>query len=146
MSNFRLRNRNVSRSFLALATFGLLACGPSLSEPSSHDISGRWSSATAIGPVTQIVVDVKQQAGGIIEGQWSGKVSQPNVPCPPDLGLAPTGGVNGTNAVLGVRWALLGVGDFQGQIIDDHTLRGSFTSCDVIFAITFSLVGPVPGG
>ena len=146
MSDFRLRTTNIFRSLWSLATILGFACGPALSEPSSHNISGRWSTAATIGPLSQILVDVTQQADGTIQGHWSGKANPPDAPCPPALGPAPTGGVNGSNTVFSVRWALLGAGDFQGQIIDDHTLRGSLTSCDAVYAVTFALVGPVPGG
>ncbi|MGZ3573065.1 MAG: hypothetical protein ACXWND_13905, partial [Gemmatimonadaceae bacterium] len=130
-------------STLSLA---LVACGPPLSEPSSHDISGRWVTSAVIGPLTQIQIDITQNADGTLEGQWSGKTSSPDAPCPPELGSSPTGPVNGTNTVLEIRFEVLGAGDFQGQLADDQTLRGSFRSCGGFYAVSFALVGPVPGG
>ena len=129
--------------FVSFLTVLALACGPELSQPSSFDITGRWTSGDQIGPLTKIQVDITQQPDGILTGQWSGE-STPDAPCPPGLGSNPTGPVSGRSTVLQVQFSILGAGDFAGQVIDSQTLRGSMESCAHAYAMTFSRVGSVP--
>jgi hypothetical protein len=129
------------RSLLVIAVIN--ACGPSLTQPSSLDIGGRWATTDAIGPLSDVEMSITQRPDGTVSGQWSAKMFPENAPCPPGLGANPTGPVNGTNTVLAVRLSLLGAGDFDGQAIDSRTLKGSFVSCSTS-AIVFSFVGPLP--
>lgn len=122
------------------------ACGPPLTQPSSLDLSGRWTSADHIGPVFNLEVVIRQNADGTIVGTWAGDVSPPNPACPPALGASPAGTVRGSNTVVGVLVSLLGIGDFQGQAINSTTLKGSFVSCETTYAVTLSLAGPAPAG
>jgi hypothetical protein len=119
-------------------------CGPSLTQPSSVNITGRWATTDAIGPLSDVEMSVTQLPDGTVSGQWSAIMFPPNAPCPPGLGTNPMGPVNGTNTVLAVRLSLLGAGDFDGQAIDGKTLQGSFVSCSSVYPIVFSFVGPLP--
>jgi hypothetical protein len=130
------------RPLLVIAA--VASCGPPLTEPSSLNISGRWATTDAIGPVSDAEMSITQRPDGTVSGQWSAKVFPDTASCPPDLGTNPTGPVNGANTVLEVRLSLLGVGDFDGQAIDGKTLEGSFISCGNSYTIVFSLVGPLP--
>lgn len=127
-----------ARFWWPLIAVFVAGCGPPLSEPSSHNISGTWISSAHIGPLSDMRAHITQQPDGKLQGGWSAKVSPPDAPCPPGLGANPTGPVNGTNTVLEIRFSMLGAGDFEGQAVDDHTLRGSFTSCGGVFPITFT--------
>lgn len=143
MSNLTNRLHPLRWGYLVLALTA--GCGPPLTDPSSVNISGRWTSADHIGRVSDIVIDITQQSDGTIAGKWTAKSNPAVVDCPPGLGSNPTGPVSGTNTVLQVSMAILGVGDFRGQAIDGKTLKGNFVSC-AIYAATFSYVGPVPAG
>jgi hypothetical protein len=134
--------RWLCRSLLLIAVCE--ACGPSLTQPSSQDISGHWATTDAIGPLADVQLTVTQRPDGTVSGQWSARVSQANVSCPPELGTNPTGSVSGTNTILEVRLSFLGAGDFQGQVVDGETLEGSFVSCSDAYAVVFSFVGPLP--
>jgi hypothetical protein len=120
------------------------SCGPSLTQPSSLDISGRWATTDTIGPLSDVEMSITQQPDGTVSGEWSAKIFPADAPCPPGLGVNPAGPVNGTNTVLEVRLALLGAGDFDGQAIDSKTLRGAFVSCSIASVIVFSFVGAAP--
>ena len=120
-------------------------CGPPLSEPNSVDISGRWISIDHIGRVSDIVMDISQRSDGTVDGVWSAKSNPAVVDCPPGLGPNPTGPVSGTNTVLEVGLAVVGVGDFHGQATERRTLKGNFVSCGV-YPASFSFVGPIPAG
>jgi hypothetical protein len=122
------------------------ACGPPLTQPSSLDLSGRWTSTDHIGPVFNLEVVIRQNADGTIVGTWASDVSPPHPACPPDLSATSSGTVSGSNTIIGVQFSLLGVGDFQGQAIDSTALRGSFESCGNTYRVTLSLVGPPPAG
>jgi hypothetical protein len=123
---------------------GILGCGPELNEPSSVNIGGRWTSTDKVGPLSGFVIDLTQASNGTVSGQWTAQVSPPNPACPPGLGSNPTGPVSGANTVLEVSLSLLGAGDFDGQLTDSHSVTGTFVSCGIGYAVTFSLAGPVP--
>lgn len=120
------------------------SCGPPLTQPSSQDISGRWTTSDPIGPLSNVQVSITQRPDGTLSGQWSANFFPLGAACPPGLGSSPTGPLNGTNTVLEVRFSLLGAGDFQGQAIDSKTLKGSLESCGGVYPVIFSLVGTVP--
>ena len=130
------------QSLLVIGVVG--SCGPPLTQPSSQNISGRWTATEAIGPLSVVDMALTQRPDGTVSGQWSGRVFPANPLCPPELGTTPTGSVSGTNTVLEVRLSLVGVGDFSGQAVDDNTLEGSFVSCSILYAVVFSFVGPLP--
>ena len=123
-----------------------ISCGPALTDPSPRNISGRWSTSDAIGHITQLQMDLAEGTDGTVQGQWSAMLVPANAACPPGLPSPPTGSVSGSNTVLALNLSILGAGDFQGQALDDGTLRGSIHSCEVMYPVTFTLVGPVPGG
>jgi hypothetical protein len=134
-----------------LLALGLLvaiiqSCGPDLSEPNQLDISGRWASPDALGPVSNIALTLTQKSDGSVSGTWSANFFPSTATCPPQLTATSTGRVNGANTVLDVHLALLGVGDFRGQALDRSTLKGSVASCGAYHAVQFSLVGPIPPG
>jgi hypothetical protein len=128
----------------ALVISVAVGCGPSLSEPSSLDLTGHWATANEIGALSDVQVDIAQQRDGSLAGQWSGKFGPPTAACPAGLGSNPTGSVQGTNTVLQVRFALLGAGDFEGQAIDGKTLKGSLTSCGKLFPVIFFFISHFP--
>lgn len=121
-----------------------VSCGPELTDPASTNITGRWTSSGAIGPLSDISMNLAQETDGSVSGQWSGIGSPPNPVCPPGLGSAPVGTVSGSNTVLEVRLSLLGAGVFAGQVGDDDTLRGSFIACEIPYPVTFSRESPAP--
>src|SRR4051812_27164717 len=99
-------------------------CGPSLTQPSQVNITGRWAARDSIGPLIHVQMDITQKPDGTVTGQWTGDVSPPNPVCPPGLGSSALGPVSGTNTVLEVHLSLLGAGEFEGQAIDATTLKG----------------------
>jgi hypothetical protein len=122
------------------------SCGPPLTQPSSLNLTGRWTSADHIGPVFDLEVIIRQNPDGTITGTWASDVSPPHPPCPPDVSDRGVGTVDGSNTVVGVQFSLVGAGDFQGQAIDSATMKGSFQSCGNTYVVTWSLAGPAPAG
>src|SRR2546423_8889710 len=125
-----------------LLVAALVNCGPPLTDASSTSITGHWVSTDQAGPLSNLRMDITQQADGSINGQWTATIFPPFPLCPPGLGANPSGPVNGTNTVLEVRLALLGAGDFQGQVEGTSTLRGSLLSCTNPYPLTFGLTAP----
>src|ERR1051325_813517 len=72
------------------------ACGPPLTQPSSQDITGHWTSGDQVGPLSNLQLNITQQADGSVSGSWSGKFFPPTATCPPGLGSDPNGPVQGT--------------------------------------------------
>lgn len=146
MRVMRVDTAKISGTLLLSALLGMLSCGPPLTQPSSVNLTDLWQSTDHIGPVFNIRMDVNQARDGTVSGQWSGMVTPPLPTCPSDLNTTAKGPVSGTNTVLAVQLSLLGVGDFQGQVIDAATLRGSLESCSHRYPVTFSRVGPAASG
>ncbi|MGZ3333224.1 MAG: hypothetical protein ACXU91_04205 [Gemmatimonadaceae bacterium] len=124
----------------------LASCGPPLTQPSSRDLTGRWTTTDHVGPVFNLEVVIRQSPDGTITGTWVSDVSPPHPDCPPDLSARTGGTVSGSNTVIGVQFSVVGAGDFQGQAIDSATMRGSFQSCANTYVVTWSLAGPAPAG
>jgi hypothetical protein len=122
------------------------SCGPPLTQPSSVNLTGRWISVDHIGPVFNLEMTITQNAAGAITGTWVSDVSPPHPACPPELSARSNGTVSGINTVVGVTLAILGTGDFQGQVSNGSTLRGSVLSCGRNYPITFSLAAAAPAG
>lgn len=126
------RRRGVGVVFLLAA-----ACGPELTHPSEIDLTGDWTTTTKIGPITDIHMTIVQSPDGSVTGNWSGKSSVANPPCPPELGLNPANTVSGSNTVLEVSLEVLGAGEFEGQAISRNKMQGSFRSCSKIYPVDF---------
>ena len=150
MSQHDVEKMRIAACLRRLALIALCAsCGPALTDPSPRNISGRWSTSDPVGPLTLLQMDLAQSADGTVQGNWSGNVPPPKAgTCPfsPGAGSNPTGTVSGTNTVLALNLSIDGTGDFQGQALADGTLRGSVFTCGILYAVVFTLVGPVPGG
>lgn len=125
---------------VALLLAATSSCGPELTQPASANITGRWTSTDVIGPLSQLTMDVTQAANGTVQGQWAGTFYPPDAPCPPNLKPAASGAVDGANTVVELHLALLGAGDFDGQVPDDKTLSGSFVSCGIAYPFNFTRV------
>jgi hypothetical protein len=117
-----------------------------LSEPSPLNLSGRWTSTDPLGTLSNLEVIINQTPDGMLTGTWSSDVSPPHPSCPPDVSDKGAGTIGGSNTVVGVQFALLGAGDFQGQIVDSAHMRGSLMSCGVIWTVSFSRSGLAPAG
>jgi hypothetical protein len=122
------------------------SCGPSLTAPSPVNITGTWRTDDQIGPVTRVEMAITQRSDGTVTGRWFGTSLQEELSCPPQLGLNPTNTISGTNTVVEVELALLGVGEFEGQVLSANTLQGSFVSCGNVYPIKFSLAPPASTG
>jgi len=131
--------------FLPMSLAMSVACGPSLSEPADTNVSGDWRSTDIVPQLSEMSISIVQHEDGSITGQWSGKLSGPATSCP-NLGPNPTGPVSGANTVLGVHFSLVGEGEFQGQLLNLDSMRGSFQSCGSDFLITFSRIATLAGG
>lgn len=99
-----------------------------------------------VGPVTQIVMDVKQTAGGNVTGTWSGKAVRWDGTCWPALGATPTGSVQGTYTQIRIAMTVEAVGVFQGQKISSSEIRGTFDTCTAVYGVRFTLVNAPSGG
>ena len=116
----------------------IIGCGPPLTDPSSKNMSGIWTSTLKMGAVSNVQMTVTQSADGAVQGTWVAALSPLDPVCPPGLNGNPTGPVSGTNTILEVRLSLLGIGDFTGQLDDSRTLRGSFQSCGAHYEFVFN--------
>jgi hypothetical protein len=112
-------------------------CGPELDAPSSLDLTGHWISDDQAGGLSALQFDIVQKSDGVLTGNWSGKFAVETADCPPGIGPAPTGPVDGSNTSLLVQFRLLGAGDFEGQVIDKDGMQGALLSCEIDYPIKF---------
>ena len=85
-----------------------------------------------------------QALDGTLNGRWSADTSIPDIACPPSLGSAPAGPLNGVHTILQVQFSLLGIGDFSGQATNDRILKGSVETCGQVYPMIFSPQSAVP--
>jgi hypothetical protein len=130
------RLRRIVCAFVPLLL--LFDCGPALTDPAAVNITGDWGTSNRVGAVPNIQIMITQDDAGRITGQWSASIPPPMPQCPPQLLPESTGPITGTNTVLEIRLSLVGVGDFQGQWIDQNTLRGAVLSCNALYPVTFT--------
>ena len=124
----------------------MVACGPPLTDPSSLNITGSWTTSDNVGPLHDIVMNIIQIADGTIKGDWSGTLIPPDAACPAGLPASPSGPVTGSYNVVGIGLNVLGIGFFHGQKISPTEMRGDFQSCGSFYSVTFTLTSPIPGG
>jgi hypothetical protein len=98
---------------LALAA----ACGPEPTTPSDKSLAGTWNSANHVFTVAGIRMQIVQEPRGIVSGQWSIRA---------DDGTQSSGSIIGRNTVAQVEIQLLGLGVFEGALIDTNSMRGVF--------------------
>ncbi len=117
-----------------------------MSDPSPLNITGRWISDAQVGPITEIVMDIKQAANGDVSGNWSGKAVASGIPCWSSLGTTPSGSVAGNYTQIRIAVTVEAVGVFQGQKISPSEIRGTFDACATVYNALFTLVNAPSGG
>lgn len=100
------------------------SCGPELTTPGDTKVTGTWFTADTARGITDVRLDLQQEADGAISGSWSARGVETDGVCGTELGCAPTNSVTGSNTVFRIHIELKGVASFTGQLQDDGGIRG----------------------
>ncbi len=106
----------------------LAACGPEPTTPSDKSLAGTWGSTNHVFTISSIQMQIVQEPQGIVSGHWSLRA---------DDGTQPSGSIIGRNTAAQVEIQLLGIGEFEGALIDTNTLRGVFAIGEHFESISF---------
>jgi len=123
---------------ICLASFALASCGPSLTTPSSTDVSGVWVSPGPAAGMTNMSVNLAQAADGSITGTYTA-IGTPGLQfCPATGTCAISGTIAGSNSVLQVFFSMSDAGNFTGQAVGSATLRGAMSRIGSTGAVQFT--------
>ncbi|HCG03049.1 MAG TPA: hypothetical protein DEV93_21230 [Chloroflexi bacterium] len=127
-----------SLSLLALGALALGSCGPSLTTPSSTDISGTWVSPGPAAGMTSITINLTQASDGSLTGTYTAIGTDPLQFCPATPPCAISSTVSGINTVLQVFFYMKDAGTFTGQVTGAGTMRGAMSRISATDAVQFT--------
>jgi hypothetical protein len=123
---------------LALGALALGSCGPSLTTPSSTDISGSWFSPGPAAGMTNMSINLTQSPDGSLTGTYT-VIGTPDLQfCPATGPCAISGTISGANTVLEVFFYMKDAGLFTGQVTGGATIRGAMTRISSTGAVEFT--------
>jgi hypothetical protein len=124
---------------LAFTLLIACACAEDPTTPSNVSLIGSWSSASVnLFTLSDIRMELNQQDTGIVKGKWFAKGTGGNGGCPVGTPCDGDGFVVGRSTISRVEIELLGAGKFDGRLVDDQTLRGTFALGDRYDTVTFT--------
>ncbi len=117
--------------------FAASACGPEPTVPATTNIAGSWTANAHLFALSNFRIEMIQEPKGIVSGKWFADGDGGGGGCLPAVPCKAFGNLIGTNTVSQVTIELLGAGRFDGVLLHDTTLRGTFTVTDNYDTITF---------
>ena len=137
----RLRLSVFAGMFLVLAA---IACGPEPTTPATTNLAGSWTANAHLFALSNFRIEMIQEPNGIVSGKWFADGDGGGGGCLPAVPCKAFGNLIGTNTVSQVTIELLGAGRFDGVLLQETTLRGTFTVTDSYDTITFVRQSPTP--
>ena len=123
---------------LALGALALGSCGPSLTTPSSTDISGTWVSPGPAAGMTNMSVTLTQAADGSLTGTYTAIGTDPLQFCPATGPCTISSTVSGLNTVLQVFFYMKDAGTFTGQVTAPGKISGAMSRISATEAVQFT--------
>ncbi len=115
-----------------------LACGPSLTTPSSTNITGTWVSPGPAAGMTNISVTLSQAVDGSLTGTYTAIGTNGLQFCPATGPCAITSTVSGVNTVLQVFFSMKDAGTFTGQVTAPGIIKGAMSRMGTAEAVQFT--------
>jgi hypothetical protein len=125
-------------SMLAVGALALASCGPSLTTPSSTDISGTWVSPGPAAGMTNMSITLTQAPDGSLTGTYTAIGTVPLQFCPATGPCAITSTVSGLNSVLQVFFYMKDAGTFTGQVTGPGKISGAMSRISATEAVQFT--------
>lgn len=111
----------------------LAACGPEPTEAADTSLAGTWSSNANLFGVSNMKMTLVQEPKGIVSGRFTATLINPPGPT--------SGNVIGRNLVSRVIIELIGLGQFEGGLVEPARLRGVLSVQVGFDTITFVRTG-----
>ena len=116
-----------SKLLFAVLAVALASCGPSLTTPSSTDITGTWTSPGPAAGMTNMSITLTQAADGSLTGTYTA-IGSPSLQfCPATGPCNISSTVSGLNSVLQVFFYMTDAGTFTGQVTAPGTISGAMS-------------------
>jgi len=125
-------------AMLALGALALGSCGPSLTTPSSTDISGTWTSPGPAAGMTNMSITLTQAADGSLTGTYTAIGSPALQFCPATGPCTISSTVSGLNSVLQVFFYMKDAGTFTGQVTAPGTITGAMSRISATDPVQFT--------
>jgi hypothetical protein len=127
-----------SKLLLAVLALALASCGPSLTTPSSTDITGTWTSPGPAAGMTNMSVTITQTADGSLTGTYTA-IGSPSLQfCPASGPCNISSAVSGLNSVLQVFFYMKDAGTFTGQVTAPGTISGAMSRMSATDPVQFT--------
>ena len=127
-----------TKLLFAVLEVALASCGPSLTTPSSTDITGTWTSPGPAAGMTNISITFTQAADGSLTGTYSAIGTDPLQFCPATGPCAITSTVSGLNSVLQVFFYMADAGTFTGQVTSPGVFTGAMSRMSATDPVQFT--------
>lgn len=134
----KLNTRSHRLLLLAVGALALGSCGPSLTTPSSTDISGTWVSPGPAAGMTNMSVTLTQAGDGSLTGTYTAIGTTPLQFCPATPPCTISSTVSGDNTVLQVIFYLKDAGTFTGQVTGPGTMKGAMARMSTTEPVEFT--------
>ncbi len=125
-------------SLSVAAALLIASCGPSLTTPSSENLTGTWRSPGPAAGMSNISITLTQAADGALTGTYTAIGTDPYQFCPATAPCAISSTVSGTNNVLQVFFYMKDAGTFTGQVTEPGTLKGAMQRIGTTETVVFT--------
>jgi len=115
-------------------------CAPEPSAPSTVSLQGVWTANAHLFSLSQFELTLVQEPKGIVSGGWSARGDGGGGGCAVGVPCDAFGDLIGVNTVSKVAFELLGAGSFEGVLLEQTRLRGTFSAPGGFDTITFTRV------
>ena len=117
--------------------FGLAACAPEPTTPSDTSLAGTWRSGAHVLTLSNMRMVIVQEPKGIVSGEWFARGDGGGGGCPAATPCDALGSLIGLHTVAQVQIDLVGAGRFEGALVENDKLRGTFAVGESFDTITF---------
>jgi hypothetical protein len=114
-----------------------VGCAPEPSAPSTVSLQGVWAANAHLFSFSQLKLTLVQEPKGIVSGVWSARGDGGAGGCAVGVPCDASGNLIGVNTVSKVALEILGAGSFEGVLMEETRLRGTFSAPGGYDTITF---------
>lgn len=117
-------------------------CADEPTTPSNTNIAGTWTANARLFSLTDFRISMTQAQLGLMNGTYTVRRLPPAAGCIVNVPCVKTGELVGRNTIAQVELELIGVGRFEGALVDQGKLRGILLVGTEFDTITFVRASP----